>query len=158
MDLARQVSSKKKKKKKSDAQLYLEQVEKQDAVIRNKLIEKQQWKEIALGITANMDGERVQSSGTKNKMADAVAKCVDIETEIDSLIDKLIDLKKEVTAVIEEVQSPTYYNLLHMRYIQYIPLKDIAEKWHTEYTNVTTAHGKALKKVQEIRERMSNDG
>jgi hypothetical protein len=141
------------KKVKSDAQLFLEAVEKQEAVIKNKLIEKQQWKDIAMGITASMEGERVKSSGTKSKLSDAIDKCVDIETEIDDLIDKLIDLKKEVTAVIEQVQSPTEYNLLHMRYIQYIPLKDIAEKWHTEYTNVTTAHGKALKKVQEIRER-----
>jgi DNA-directed RNA polymerase specialized sigma subunit len=138
------------KKGKSDAQAYLEQVEKLDAVIRNKLIEKQQWKEIAVGITANMDGERVQSSGAKSKMADAIAKCVDIDAEIDSLIDNLIDLKKEVTQTIEKLQSPTEYNLLHMRYIQFIPLKDIAERWHTEYTNVTTAHGKALKKVQEL--------
>lgn len=142
------------KKVKSDAQLFLEAVEKQEAVIKNKLIEKQQWKDIAMGITASMEGERVKSSGTKSKLSDAIDKCVDIETEIDDLIDKLIDLKKEVTAVIEQVQSPTEYNLLHMRYIQYIPLKDIAERWHTEYTNVTTAHGKALKKVQEIRERM----
>jgi hypothetical protein len=142
------------KKVKSDAQLFLEAVEKQEAVIKNKLIEKQQWKDIAMGITASMEGERVKSSGTKSKLSDAIDKCVDIETEIDDLIDKLIDLKKEVTAVIEKVQSPTEYNLLHMRYIQYIPLKDIAERWHTEYTNVTTAHGKALKKVQEIRERM----
>jgi hypothetical protein len=141
------------KKVKSDAQLFLEAVEKQEAVIKNKLIEKQQWKDIAMGITASMEGERVKSSGTKSKLSDAIDKCVDIETEIDDLIDKLIDLKKEVTAVIEQVQSPTEYNLLHMRYIQYIPLKDIAERWHTEYTNVTTAHGKALKKVQEIRER-----
>lgn len=141
------------KKVKSDAQIYLEQVEKQEAVIKNKLIEKQQWKDIAMGITACMEGERVKSSGTKSKLSDAIDKCVDIEAEIDELIDKLIDLKKEVTAVIEEVQSPTEYNLLHMRYIQYIPLKDIAEKWNTEYTNVTTAHGKALKKVQEIMER-----
>lgn len=142
------------KKVKSDAQLFLEAVEKQEAVIKNKLIEKQQWKDIAMGITASMEGERVKSSGTKSKLSDAIDKCVDIETEIDDLIDKLIDLKKEVTAVIEQVQSPTEYNLLHMRYIQYIPLKEIAERWKTEYTNVTTAHGKALKKVQEIRERM----
>jgi hypothetical protein len=86
-------------------------------------------------------------------MANAIEKCVDIEAEIDSLIDRLIDLKKEVTATIEKLQSPTEYNLLHMRYIQFIPLKDIAERWHTEYTNVTTAHGKALKKVEEIREK-----
>ena len=137
-------------RKKSEAQVYLEQVEKLDAIIKNKLIEKQQWKEIALGITANMEGERVQASGTKNKMADAVAKCVDIESEIDGLIDKLIDMKKEVTQTIEKLESPSEYRLLHMRYIQFIPLKDIAERWNTEYTNVTTAHGRALKNVQEI--------
>ena len=138
---------------KSEAQVYLEQVEKLDAIIKNKLIEKQQWREIALGITANMEGERVQASGTKNKMADAVAKCVDIESEIDGLIDKLIDIKKEVTQTIEKLESPSEYRLLHMRYIQFIPLKDIAERWNTEYTNVTTAHGRALKNVQEIMER-----
>ena len=141
------------KKCKSDAQVYLEQVEKLDSVIKNKLIEKQQWKEIALGITANMEGERVQSTGAKSKMANAIEKCVDIEAEIDDLIDKLIDLKKEVTATIEKLQSPTEYNLLHMRYIQFIPLKDIAERWNAEYTNVTTAHGKVLKKIQDIIER-----
>ena len=137
-------------RKKSDAQVYLEQVEKLNAVIKNKLIEKQQWKEIALGITANMDGERVQSSGAKSKMADAVAKCVDIESEIDNLIDKLIDLKKKVTQVIEALDSPTEYKLLHLRYIQFVPLKDIADMWDMEYTNVTTTHGRALKNVLEI--------
>ena len=141
------------KKGKSDAQVYLEQVEKLECVIKNKLIEKQQWKEIALGITANMEGERVQSTGAKSKMANALDKCADIEMEIDSLVDKLIDLKKEVTQTIEKLQSPTEYNLLHMRYIQFIPLKDIADRWNTEYTNVTTAHGKALKKIQEIMEK-----
>jgi hypothetical protein len=143
------------KKGKSDAQVYLEQVEKTEIVIRNKLIERKQWRDIALGITANMEGERVQSSGAKSKMANAIEKCVDIEAEIDSLIDRLIDLKKEVTATIEKLQSPTEYNLLHMRYIQFIPLKDIADRWNTEYTNVTTAHGKALKKVEEIRRKVT---
>ena len=54
------------KKQKCEAQLYLEQVWKQECIIKNKLIEKQQWMDIALGITASMEGEVVQSSGTKN--------------------------------------------------------------------------------------------
>ena len=131
---------------------YLNQVKKLDLQIHNKLIEKQQWKDIALGITANMDGERVQSSGAKSKMADAITKCVDMEAEINSLIDKLVDSKRDVIHTIEQLDSPTEYNLLHMRYIQYIPLKDIAEKWDMEYTNVTTIHGRALKNVERIRE------
>jgi DNA-directed RNA polymerase specialized sigma subunit len=137
-------------RKKSEAQVFLEQVERLDARITNKLIEKQQWKDIALGITANMDGERVQSSGAKDKMASAVERCVDMESEIDSLVDNLIEIKKEVIQTIEQLYSPTEYKLLHLRYIQYVPLKDIADMWGVEYTNVTTTHGRALKNVQDI--------
>lgn len=81
-------------RKKSEAQLFLEQVEKLDARIRNKLIERQQWRDIALGITGVTEGEKVQSSGAKSKMADAVIKCVDMEAEIDSLITILSTQKK----------------------------------------------------------------
>ena len=118
---------------KSNAQIYLEQVEKLDSIIKNKLIEKQQWKDIALGITANMDGERVQSSGGKDKMGEAVIKCIDIEAEIDRLIDKLIDTKKDVIQTIEELYSPTEYNVLHLRYIQYKTLQEIADQYGRDY-------------------------
>ena len=124
-----------------------------DSIIKNKLIEKQQWKDIALGITANMDGERVQSSGGKSKMADAINKCVDMESEIDSLIDKLIDTKKEVIQTLERLDSPTEYKLLHLRYIQYTPLEVIADMWGVPYTNITTTHGRAVKHVEAIRNR-----
>lgn len=144
------------KKLKSEAQLYLEQVWKQECIIKNKLIEKQQWMDIALGITASMEGEVVQSSGTKNKMANAVDRCVDMEAEIDAQIDKFIDIKKDVLSVIEQVNSATEYMILHMRYIQYIKLKDIALEWDEEYTNITTAHGRALASVQKILEERAN--
>ena len=139
-------------RKKSEGQIYLEQVEKLDSIIKNKLIEQQQWRDIALGITANMEGERVQSSGSQSKMADAVAKCVDMEAEIDSLVDKLIDLKKEAIQVIEGLHSPTQYNVLHMRYIQYKDFWEIADKYGKDYSWVTTVHGRALENVQGILE------
>lgn len=137
-------------KKKSEAQIFLEQPEKLDIQIRNKLIEKKQWHDIARGITANMDGERVQSSGAKSKMADAINKCVDMEAEIDSLIDELIDTKKNVIQTIERLDSPTEYNILHMRYIQYLSLQEIADHYDREYGWATTTHGRALKSVQDI--------
>lgn len=129
---------------------FLKQVEKLDLRIKNKLIEQRQWKDIALGITANMEGERVQSSGAKSKMADAVEKCVDMEAEIDSLVDNLIDIKKKVIQTIEELDSATEYNLLHMRYIQYISLQEIADHYGKDYGWATTTHGRALKSVQAI--------
>lgn len=139
-------------RKKSEAQIFLEQPEKLDIQIRNKLIEKQQWHDIALGITANMEGERVQSTGAKSKMADAVNKCVDMEAEIDSLVDRLIDVKKDVIQTIEKLDSPTEYNVLHMRYIQYMSLQEIADHYNRDYGWVTTTHGRALKSVQVILE------
>lgn len=143
-------------KKKSEAQIFLEKVRKTDSVIKNKLIEKQMWREIAMGITANMDGERVQSSGNKSKMADAVQKCVDIEAEIDGLIDQLIDLKKEVIQTIEQLDSPIEYNILHMRYIQYMEFQEIADHFKQQYTWATTTHGRALKSVGKILNIKSN--
>ena len=137
-------------RKKSEAQTYLEQVEMIDAIIRNKLIEQRQWKDIALGITANMGGEKVQSSGSQSRMADAIEKCVDMEAEIDSLVDKLIAVKKEVISTIEQLGSPIEYSVLHMRYIQFKDLQSIADYFHKEYGWATTTHGRALKGVQEI--------
>lgn len=132
------------------AQEFLRQVRKLDLQITNKLIEKQQWKDIALGITANMDGERVQSSGGKSKMANAVEKCVDMEAEIDSLVDKLIDTKKEVIQAIEQLDSPTEYDVLHRRYIQFLSLQEIADHYRKDYGWATTTHGRALKSLQSI--------
>lgn len=132
---------------------FLKQPERLDLRIKNKLIEKQQWKEIALGITANMDGERVQSSGAKSKMSDAVIKLVDMEAEIDSLVDELIDTKKKVIQTIEMLDSATEYNVLHMRYIQYLSLQEIADHYNRDYGWATTTHGRALKSVQELLER-----
>ena len=140
-------------KKKSETQIFLEQPEKLDIQIRNKLIEKKQWHDIALGITANMEGERVQASGTRSKMAEAVDKCVDMEAEIDSLIDELIDTKKEVIQTIEQLDSPIEYNVLHMRYIQHLSLQEIADHYHKDYSWATTTHGRALKSVRKVIEK-----
>ena len=139
--------------KKREAQMYLERVEKIDTIIENKLIEQRQWKDLALNITANMGGEKVQaSSKSSSPMADAVIKCISMETEIAEAVDRLIAEKKEIVRTIEQIYSPTEIKILHMRYIRYISLTDIAVELNKEYTWVTTTHGRALKSVQKLLE------
>ncbi len=135
---------------KSKAQVYLERVEKLDTIIENKLIEQRQWRDLAMNITANMGGERVQSSGTKSKMADAINRCIDMEGEIAEVVDKLIAEKQKIVKTIESLYSPTEYKILHMRYIQHISLSDIADNLNRDYSWVTTTHGRALKNVQNL--------
>ncbi len=131
------------------AKEFLLQVKKLDKMIENKLIEVEQWKAIANNTVAEMSGERVQSSGNPQKMADAIAKYVDLEKEINQCIDDLIETKKGVISVIEQLNA-TEYDMLHKIYIQNIPLYDVAEMYDRTYSWATTIHGRALKHVQLI--------
>lgn len=130
---------------------WLNRVRKIDLQIKNKLIEKQQWYDMALGITSNMEGERVQSSGSQSKMQDAIIKCVDMEKEIDALVDRLIDTKREVIQTIEQLDSPTQYNVLHLIYIQGKTLQEVADEYAMSYDWAATTHGRALKNVDLLR-------
>lgn len=150
-----------------DAKSFLQQVEKLDIQIKNKLIEKEQWKDTALGIVSGGESvvlerkgkkelhnmEKVQSTGRPSKMADAIDKCIDMEAEIDALIDKLIDTKARVIATIEQIENPMYYNILHLRYIQYKTLWEISGLLNKDYQSVKQAHSRAKKAVQAILDR-----
>lgn len=139
--------------------MYLEQVEKIDAIVEGKLIEQRQWKELALNITANMEGERVQSSSaTTSKMEDAVIQCLMVEEQISEEVKRLIARKQDVVRTIESLYNPTEYRILHMRYIRYIPFDEIAVQMDKDYSWVTTTHGRAVRHVQDILDKEKNNG
>lgn len=140
--------------KEIEAKEFLQQVKMVDLRIKNKLIEQQQWKGLALTITANMDGERVQSSGAKDKMASAVTICVDMEAEILQEVTNLRENKKKVVQTIERLYSPTEYDVLHMRYIQYKTLQDIADHYGKDYGWAKVTCKRAVNHVQAILNKM----
>ena len=126
---------------------FLQQVEKLDKLIENKLIEKKQWFDIATGTTSQLAADKVQTSGNHSKMEDAVIKIVDLEREIDKQIDRFVDLKKEVIETIEQLR-PVEYDFLHKIYIQYKTLAEVAEIYGYEYSWATTTHGRALQSLR----------
>ena len=132
-----------------NAKQFLKQVAKLDKLIANKMIEIQQWKEIANNTTANMTGDRVQSSHNPQKIADAIGRYIDLEAEIRADIETLIAAKKDVIAVIEQLEA-TEYDILHKIYIQHLSLWDVADAYEKTYSWVTTVHGQAVKNVQVI--------
>ena len=131
------------------AKAFLKQIEKLDKMIENKTFEVEYWKSIANGTTAQMGGERVQSSGSQQKMADAVVKYIELENEVARQIDVLIDTKKDVINVIEQL-DPIEYDLLHKHYVQHFTLYEIAALYGNSYSWAVTIHGRALKNVQNI--------
>lgn len=135
-----------------DARTYLERIEMLDLMIENKLNEKKMWLEISQGTTAQMGGERVQSSGSKQKMADAVNRCVDLDAEIE----ECRQAKRDIIATLEQLK-PSHYNVLYKRYVLQMQFKEIdiackkGEGW------ATTIHGRALKNVQRLLDEQHTD-
>ena len=102
-----------------------------------------------MGTTSHSYGERLQSSGSQQMMADAVGRYIDLETEINQFIDQMIDTKKDVINVIQKL-NVTEYDVLHKHYVQYISLEDVAEAYGKTYSWATTVQGRALRNVQKI--------
>ena len=131
------------------AKAFLSQISLVNMRIQNKEAEKKQWRDIALGITSRTDGERVQSSGSQQKMAKAIDKYIDLEREIDAEIDRLVDTKREIVAVIEKLK-PVEYDVLHKRYIQEMSFAEIAFEHKRSDSWATTVHGRALANLAEL--------
>lgn len=135
------------------ARQYLMQLKKIDTVINNKLIELSRWKEVALSITPNIGGDRVQSSGNQQKMACAIEKYIDIDREINDRIDALYKTKQEILNTIEQLPEPEY-DILHKIYVQNKTLYEVSSERDIAYSSVTAIHGRALKLVDDILSRM----
>lgn len=132
-----------------NAKEYLNQIGKLDKLIENKMQELNHWKCMALGTAGNMGGERVQSSGNQQKMADAICKYIDIEKDLTDAINKLISTRQEVIDTIEQLPAGEY-DILHKRYVQGKDFFEISDMMDKSYSNVTTLHGRGLSRVQKI--------
>lgn len=142
---------------------FMLQIKKLDKMIENKLAEREHWLSIATSTTAAAapeTGVRVQTSGSKQQMENAVARYIDIERDINDCIDHLYDERKKIISVIEKLDV-VQYDLLHKMYVgvrgngktEYMNLNQVAELYEKSYSWATTMHGIALKHVQEIIDR-----
>lgn len=131
------------------AQTYLEGIYKYDAIIENKMAEVEKYRCIASGITSTTEGERVQSSGTKSKMADAINLVVDLETEIAELIEKSLNERREIIRTIEQMDAMDY-DVLHKRYVQRLTFDEIGASRNMSKSWATTVHGRALQRLNKI--------
>ena len=129
-----------------ETKAFLNQVRKIDTLIKNKQDEIQQLRIVAESMAINL-AERVQSTGSKQRMADAVDLYVDMEREIKAEIEELIKRKRSVLEVIE-LLPVDQYDLLYQVYVKGVELK--CYPTDMSYTWVKSTHGRALVNVREI--------
>ena len=133
------------------AQEYLEQYEKQQTIIASCWEEVARWKDVAHGVTGCTDGVRVQSSGSKQKMADAVISYSDIEADIKQRIAEAREIQNKIVRTISRLKEPEYY-VLHGVYILGKQYKEVAACRNPPKSTswATSMHGTALVNLQKI--------
>lgn len=125
------------------AKEYLYQIEKLDRLIENKKAEAQMWREIATNISVNMSGERVQSSGSTDTVANAMCKAMDLDNEAERYERK----RAAIISTIERLDA-VLYDVLHKIYVQGFAIKQVAAHYHKCREWASRKHGEALEALE----------
>ena len=130
-----------------NAQEYLSQARWLDMRINSKLAQVESLHSLATKATSTLSD--VPPSGTRNvhRMEDIICKIVTLENEINADIDRLVDLKRDITGCIMSVQDMEYQSLLEKRYLCLMTWEQIAAETGCSVRNIHMMHGEALKKV-----------
>ena len=135
------------------AKEYMNQVAVYQSAINSKKEEIATLRSLVQSTTAISTGEKVLSSGTQDKMADAVVRIVDLMNELANDILKYAELRAAVSKVILKVREPDLMDVLYKRYCEFKPWEVIACEMNYTYRWVTKLNGKALTEVQKILDR-----
>lgn len=131
------------------AQEFLRQYEKQQTIIASCWEEVARWKDVAHSVTGCTEGERVQSSGSKQKMADAVISYSDIQADIKQRIAEAREIQNEIIHKIAQLKESEYY-VLHSIYILGKQFKEVAASKNKSVSWATSLHGTALANLQQL--------
>jgi seryl-tRNA synthetase len=139
-------------KPKLSAKDYLSQAYRIDQRINSKIEQVQSLRELAEKATATLS-DVPPSKGSRNihRMEDVIAKMVDLESEINADLTRLINLKHEIVTVIKCVENPELQTLLELRYLCFKTWEQIAVELHFDLRWVYRLHGRALDGIDAIR-------
>ena len=130
------------------AKEYLSQAYRLDQRIDAKIEQVMSLRNLAAKATSTLSD--AAPSGTRNvhRMEDIIIKIIDFENEINADIDRLVDLKREIMAVIRSIHDPDYCTVLELRYLCFKPWEQIAVEMGYSIDNVYKLHRMALKTLE----------
>ena len=129
---------------------FLNKIRKIDLLIDIKLKEMSALRDRLTNVTANTEKERVQTSMQGDKFADTISKIVDLENEINSDIDVLVEYKNQARKLIEKLDNDIYKVILYDRYFRGCTFEEIAVEISYSWRWTCKLHGRALQKLNEI--------
>ena len=130
------------------AKEYLNQAYLIDQRINNKLEQVASLHALATKATTTLNDSPVQTSHNNHKMEDVIMNIMALEEEINADIDELVDIKREITGVINELNNPKYQVVLEKRYLALKSWEAIAVDMNCGIDNVFKLHKKALEAIK----------
>lgn len=130
---------------------YLMKIGIMDKQINQKLYELYEIKNALYGTGMSNDNERVQTSGDKDRIGNMVSKIVDLEKEVDALIDEFVDFKKDVLEIISSLANETQKQVLFKKYFEYKSIYIIAVELGMSERGCKKSHKRALEEFEKIK-------
>ena len=132
------------------AKQYLSQISRLNKMIANKLTEIYQLKSIASNISVLNEEDKVQTSGSKDRIGDMVSEIVDLEKEAKEYIDIYTDLRRKIIMQIDAMPNENHYKVLFAKYIEEKTFEVIAEEMEYSWRQIIRIHGDALAEFERI--------
>jgi hypothetical protein len=133
------------------AKEYLSQAYRIDQRISSKILQVQSLRDLATKATATLSDMPRSPSPNHHRMEDFITKAMDLESEINTDLKHLIDLKREVVTIIKCVERTELQTILEMRYLCFETWEEIAVALHYDLRHIHRLHGRALEEVDLIR-------
>lgn len=129
---------------------YLQQVYKCNILITLKLKELRYLRELTQKVTPVLSDNKIQTVSSQDKLGDTIAKIVDIESQINMQIDNYIDIRNEVTKVVDLLENADQRLIIQLRYLEFIPWDHIEGKYPYSRSTIFRLHKQALKVIEKL--------
>lgn len=133
------------------AKEYLSQAYRIDQRINSKLEQVQSLRDLAMKASATISHMPRSASPNVHNVEDFICKALDLESEINADLCRLIDTKREIVTVIKCVENNELQTLLELRYLCFKTWEQIAVELHFDLRWVHRLHNRALNEVDAIR-------
>lgn len=126
---------------------YLMQAYRIDQRINSKLEQIAALHDLATKATVTYSDMPKNPSRGGSRIEDAILKIIDLESEINSDIDELVDLKADITHLIKMLDSHEYQIILEQRYLCFKSWEQIAVDMGYSIQHTFRLHDKALREL-----------
>ena len=120
-----------------------------DLRIESKLQQVESLRSLAAKATTAYAAEPVSGTRDVHKREEIICKIVDLQAEINSDIDRLVDLKKQLREMIEAVPNVSYRTILELRYLNFRTWEEIAVAMGYTLRNLRYMRDKAIDSLSE---------